>query len=90
MQQERAQRSALTPLLARTALAMCPAARATVGRPAYLGHLVMAARTPTFAALLLHMLPRERDFPLPAGLCPIAHSHVQQNGRRAFPCISRH
>ena len=44
----------------------------------------MAARTPTFAALLLHMLPRERDFPLPAGLCPISYV-CSRTGGEHFP-----
>lgn len=44
----------------------------------------VAARTPTLAALLLHMLPRERDFLLPAGLCPVSYV-CSRMGAERFP-----
>lgn len=76
-----AQSHALTPLLARAALPMRPPTRAALGN---LGHLVLAHEHPR----LLHVLPRERTVPVPAGLCPPCS--VWRNGRRAFPRVSRH
>lgn len=44
----------------------------------------MAARMPAFAAPRLHVLPKERGVPLPAGVCPVSQMRSRMGGE-CFP-----